>query len=110
LELTATLDVDAWVDSEYFVLSKFKDVLQRKGLVYDDDSPKIWIPPGATFTEIFRTSRLIVSDVDPLYSLTSKAIKAPEKNRILIREALKIYGDPLRRLIEKHGGPIRDFE
>ncbi|MFH1018184.1 MAG: hypothetical protein V1798_08400 [Pseudomonadota bacterium] len=110
LSLVATLDVDAWIDASEFVKTEFKRLLADAGLEYDNDSEKVWIPKESTFTPIFSTLRLECEVLDPVYSLVSKAIKAKEKNRILVRDALSVYGNELRDLINKHGGDCDYFE
>ncbi|MFH1263303.1 MAG: hypothetical protein V1495_07685 [Pseudomonadota bacterium] len=110
LSLFATADVDALVDAHHFVKQAFQQILEEHGLQYDEDSEKVWLPPGSTFTTILSTPRLECQVLDPLYSLTSKAIKAKEKNRLLIRDALQIFGEPLRKLVEKFGGDCGYFQ
>ncbi len=110
LSLVATLDVDAWIEANDFIRKEFKRLLAEEGFEYDDDSEKIWVPPESTYTSIFSTLRLNCKVIDPIYSLASKAIKAKEKNRVLVRNALTIYGKKLRDLIKKHGGDCAYFE
>lgn len=42
--------------------------------------------------------------------LVSKAIKAPEKNRVVIRDALDKLGEELRERIIKYGGDLEKFK
>jgi hypothetical protein len=42
LTLIGTRDLDAHVRADDFVLKTLKAVLPRHGLVYDEDSEKIW--------------------------------------------------------------------
>ncbi len=91
-----------------------RDILKadfiKAGLLVDHDSQYIWIVPGATFDTIFETEFVKVEVVHPLFNLTSKAIKAPEKNRELIRKALIEYGIELLSLIKQHGGDVKKFK
>lgn len=75
----------------------------------DDLSTEIWIPPDATFNNYYQSAVLIVSYLDSVSALTSKAVKAKEKNLILIREALDAYGEKLSSNISKYGGDIEFF-
>jgi hypothetical protein len=110
LSLVATLDVDAWIEANEFIRNEFRRLLAGEGFEYDDDSEKIWVPKETTYTEIFTSARLSCEVIDPIFSLVSKAIKAKEKNRILIRQALSVYGERLRNLILKYGGDCAYFE
>lgn len=53
---------------------------------------------------------LLVEVAEPIYVLTSKAVKAPEKNSILLKRALPIFGDKLEKLIVKYGGNPEVFK
>jgi len=116
LPLAGTMDLDARVkpqsrqESVYFIQKKLADLLDQEGFELDPDVHLIWLPPESTFTVCYETPRMRCEILDPLFALCSKAVKAREKNRILIREALKEYGKPLRELIEKHGGHCDYFE
>ncbi|HLG19013.1 MAG TPA: hypothetical protein VI895_04245 [Bdellovibrionota bacterium] len=110
LHLVGTADVDAKIQAEYSLVQLFEKVLEAFGLEYDRDSHLVWVPPESTQITIFETPRLKCDVVNPLYLLTSKAIKAKEKNRILIKQALKIYGRELESLIRQHGGDPNYFK
>ena len=79
-------------------------------LAYDELSKEIWLPERSTFLPYYRTESLLVSYLDPISALTSKAIKAKEKNRFLVREALRVFGGPLAQEIIRYGGDINYFE
>ena len=104
LTLLATADVDAFIDSDWWIKNEFKKLLNKEGLEYDELSNEIWIPPQSTFTKIYDSKNIYCDVIDPLYALVSKAIKAKEKNKILISDALNLYGDELGTLIQKFGG------
>lgn len=53
---------------------------------------------------------ILVESIDPESTLVSKAVKAPEKNRFLIREAItaKIFPNLVDRIL-KNGGKLESF-
>ena len=110
LHLVGTVDVDAKIQADHALFLRFRKILQQHGLEYDEDSHLIWVPPGSTQTRIFDTPRLLCDVLDPMYVLTSKAIKAREKNRILLAQALSLFGKPLSDLITQHGGDPEYFK
>jgi hypothetical protein len=110
IRLFGTRDVDATVRGEYWVQKKFEEFLLEQGLELDSVANEIWLPKEATFSEVYSSPKLTCLRLDPIYALVSKAIKAKEKNRILIRQALPIFGDELRSLIEEYGGDLTYFE
>ena len=110
IRLIATVDVDATVRGEFWVQKKFEELLLKDGLELDPVASEIWLPAEATFTEMFSSNLLTCLRLDALYALVSKAIKAKEKNRILIRQALPIFGRELEDLIKKYGGDLVYFE
>jgi len=87
LHLAQTGDMDALV-SVVFAKMELKKLLKENGLVYDEDSEKIWIPPQSIFEELFDFKCVSVKVIDPESALVSKAVKAINKNRQLLREAL----------------------
>jgi len=70
------------------VKKELTSILKKYGLIYDGDSKLIWIPPGAKFEILFDLKNVVVKSIDPESALVSKAVKAPEKNKQLIREAI----------------------
>lgn len=110
INLFSTFDVDALIEGHYWVKTEFEKLLKNNALELDPLSDEIWIPSESTFSEFFLSVRLICSRLDPVYALASKAIKAKEKNKLLIAQALDVYGDDLKKLIKKYGGDIRYFE
>jgi hypothetical protein len=107
LHLAQTGDMDALV-STVFAKLELKKILVENGLVYDEDSEKIWIPPGSSFEKLFEFPNVLVTVIDPESALVSKAVKAIEKNKFLLREALAsgTFKNLLAR-IEKHGVDVR---
>lgn len=109
LHLARTRDVDALIESDWSVRAVVKEVFRTFGYVYDELSGEVWIPPGATYNLLYESPLLTFETLDPLYVLTSKAIKAPEKNRLLVAQGIALYGDRLIDLIVRHGGRPTDF-
>lgn len=110
VELFATQDVDAVIRGEWIVTKLFKNALEANNLQFDFHSTDIWLPPDAKYIPIFSGQMIDCEIVDPISALTSKAIKAPEKNHLLIAQALKVYGDELADKIRFHGGDLKRFE
>jgi hypothetical protein len=110
LHLAQTGDLDAQLRADYFVKAKLKELLPKYGLVYDEDSPLIFIPKGSNFLPFSNLKNLEVVAIDPESALVSKAIKAPQKNLQLIREAIAtdLYPTLTKRIIE-NGGDLKDF-
>jgi len=81
-----------------------KTGISKLGLEYDDLSKEIWIPEGASFKLLYETSILKIEILEPFYVFLSKAIKAPEKNKQLILQAISLYGVKLLYAIDKNGG------
>ena len=82
---TATRDLDALIVGDFVAADKLRSILKSKGLVYDELSKEIWLPDNAIFIPYYSSENLAVSYLDPISALTSKAIKAREKNRFLTR-------------------------
>ncbi len=110
LALAQTGDLDAFLDMSYVVKVELKKSLLKQGLIYDEDSPMIWIPSGAKYEKIFSFESVVVEAIDPESALVSKAVKAPEKNRQLIRQAIASgkFGTLVDRIL-KNGGKLEDF-
>ncbi|NBW99593.1 hypothetical protein EBR03_08485 [bacterium] len=110
LSLAQTADRDAQLDMDSVVKKELTSILKKYGLIYDEDSKLIWIPPGAKFEILFDLKNVVVKSIDPESALVSKAVKAPEKNKQLIREA--IASGKFKTLIariEKNGGKLEFF-
>lgn len=105
--MTQDLDVQFEGGVEREIL---KSDLQRAGLDVDSESDFIWVVPEAEFDTIFETEFVKIEAVQPLYNLASKAVKAPEKNKILIRRGLLQFGNELYNLILKYGGDLEQFK
>ncbi len=110
LNPTATRDVDALVLGDMLAVNIFRAVLKSRSLVYDELSNEIWLPDTATFLPYHSSDCLSVSYLDPVSALTSKAIKAKEKNRFLVKRGLEVFGQNLHDAIVRHGGDISYFK
>ena len=110
LSLAQTGDLDAFLEADYFVKKELKLILQEHGFIYDEDSPLIYIPPGSRFLPFLDLEMLEVSVIDPESALVSKAVKSPEKNIQLIRQAIVSGEFPhLVERILKAGGDLNLF-
>lgn len=105
LALAQTADLDAVIKTEFLVKEELKKILKQEGLIYDEDSALIWIPPGSRFKEVFRFKNVIVFSIDAESALVSKAIKAPEKNKQLVRQAIAsgIFPNLVDRILANDG-------
>lgn len=110
LSLTQTGDLDALLEAENFVKERLKIILLENGFVYDEDSPYIFIPTKTKYSNFLMLPTLEVVVIDPESALVSKAVRAPEKNKFLIRQAIasKNYPNLAERIIE-NGGKLTDF-
>ena len=104
LHLNGTIDMDTNINNGV-VKKMLEDKLNPIGLNIDPNADKIWLPKESEFSIFFRGKKLIVDILTPLHALTSKAVKAPLKNKLLIREALLSdeYGEELFRILLKYG-------
>lgn len=98
LPLVATRDFDALVEGDWSARTLLKIALAEFNLEYDDLSKEIWLPDNARFVEIYDSNTLKVSYLSTLDALTSKAVKAPEKNKNLISKSLEIYPELIIRI------------
>ena len=105
LSLAQTGDMDAFLTMDHIVKEELKRILKKEGLVYDEDSYLIWVPPGAKFEKLFVLDCVLVETIDPESALVSKAVKAPDKNKQLIRQAIASDEFPglVDRILENDG-------
>jgi hypothetical protein len=105
LNLIQTGDMDAKLRMDYFTKSKLIDLIEKNGLVYDEDSPLIWIPENAKLIGLFKFKNIEVKLIDAESTLVSKAIHAPQKNKQLIRQAIASgkFPDLVDRIVENNG-------
>lgn len=110
LSLSQTGDLDALLTMDTIVKEELKKILKQQGLIYDEDSYLIWIPPKSKFEPLFDLKYVFVEMIDPESALVSKAVKAPEKNKQLVREA--IASDAFPTLVDRiliNGGKLENF-
>ena len=93
LRLAMANDFNAIIEGDWSLRTFLKEVLAQHHIEYDDLKREIWISPGSSFWEVYESDNLGVTALNPESCLLFKAIKAPGKNYILIRNALAYYGD-----------------
>jgi hypothetical protein len=110
LSLAQTGDLDALLTMEYVVKEELKRLLKKHGLVYDEDSYLIWVPPQSQFNLFYDSKNVLVESIDPESALVSKALKAPDKNKQLIQDAIASDAFPglVDRILE-NGGDLEFF-
>jgi hypothetical protein len=107
LSLAATADVDVFTDAHFVVKAKLNELLQAIGLELDPLSDEIWMPEETRYDALFSGTLVKAAYAQAIYVLVSKACKAPEKNRTLLRAYLA--GDPSEdfvRLCHKYGADL----
>lgn len=112
LTLQRTNDLDAVIKENNWNVRKIldKEILRKHGLELDPQSDDIWIPPGAKFELLKDFKNVRVKLLDPESALVSKAVKAKEKNKVLIIDAIACGEFPnLAERIEKNGGDLEYF-
>jgi hypothetical protein len=112
LTLQMTNDLDAIIEThQAFVTDVLKnEILPRHGLVLDSDSELVWIPPKSSY-ELFCDFKYVrVKLLDPESALVSKAVKAKEKNKVLIVDAIAsgLFQNLVQR-IEDNSGDLEYF-
>jgi hypothetical protein len=107
LALAQTGDMDAKLDMDFFVKQQLQKFLAQKGLIYDEDSDKIFIPKNSRELGLFEFKNVLVRRLDPESVLVSKGVKAPDKNRPLLQDATasEVFPNMLSR-IEEEGGDL----
>lgn len=110
LSLAQTGDLDAKIRADNAVKVILKEILPAYGLIYDEDSELVFIPAGSQFFKFLNLSLVEVEVIDPESALVSKAVKAPEKNLQLIRQAIVSGSYPnLADRIAVNGGDLEKF-
>lgn len=107
LSLQMTNDLDAQVENDQAFAKGIlrREILPKYGLVLDDDSHLVWLPPRSKF-ELFCNYRYVKAVLlDPESTLVSKAVKAREKNKVLIIDAIAsgIFPNLVERIEENNG-------
>lgn len=110
IELEQTFDLDAHVNASYEITQILEALIKEEGMELDKFSNEIWMPPNTTWELCYEGEYVKIFKASPLDVLVSKAIKAPLKNKKLISESIKIYGNKLTDKILEHGGDIGFFK
>ena len=110
MTLAHTNDLDALLKGRSGESQLFRKVVKSNGLAFDELSEEAWIPKDAKFLEYYDSPYVKVTYLDPISAFTSKAVRAKEKNRILVHDALKIFGDSLATNITSNGGDAEYFK
>ena len=110
LTLAQTGDLDAKLTADHFVKKNLKEILPKYGFIYDEDSYLIFIPENSYFSNFLNLTMIEIVVIDPESALVSKALKAPEKNIQLIRQAIASgeYPNLVSRLLAA-GGDLKRF-
>lgn len=109
LHPVSTMDVDAFWEGDRTALELFRKCLKKHSLEYDNDSHLVWIPPESRYDPLFDAPLVQCEVIQPLYAIVSKAVKAPEKNRIIVRNAIGFFGEELIQLLLKYGVKPAEF-
>ncbi len=109
LSIINTTDFDGLLNGEPPLEDIFKNIIREEGLSYDEQSKYIWLPEETTYELIYKSEFIEVLSPLPIYLIVSKAVKAPEKNRQLVLQAIEYYQDSLIELLEKYGADLNYF-
>lgn len=109
LELNTTFDVDAQVKASAEVADILDQLLKEKGLALDRLSDEIWMPPDTIWETQYDGEYVKILKARPIDVLVSKGVKAPAKNKKLIKDAMGIYGNELLKRIDDFGGDSSFF-
>ncbi len=95
LNLTSTMDVDAYSNFVWLAREKFCDILKSYHLIYDNLSNEIWMPEETKYVHLYKGYVVDGFYAESEYVLLSKVAKAPEKNKNLILQYLAKGPSPL---------------
>ena len=107
--LLATTDFDGLLNGEVPLEDIFKNVLKEEGLSYDEDSQYIWLPEETQYELIYKSEYLEIDIPLPIYLIVSKAYEAPQKNKVLVMQALEEFKDELLELFAKYKIDLKYF-
>lgn len=108
--LAATVDVDIYRVLEYSVNRKLVSLLEEEGKTLDPVGHEAWMPKETEWNSIFEGEYVSGYIAKPEYIMISKALKSPEKNRVLLLEYLAM--DPPEQFFElakKYEIKLEDF-
>ncbi len=83
--IASTVDVDVLNNAKHEVVAKLSELLIAEGLELDPLSNEIWMPSETRYLEIFRGDWIEATRAETEYIMVSKALKAPTKNKVLLR-------------------------
>ncbi len=83
--VAATVDVDVLNNAKHEVVAKLSELLMAEGLELDPLSNEIWMPSETRYIEIFNGDWVTAMRAETEFIMVSKALKAPSKNRVLLR-------------------------
>lgn len=112
LPLQMTNELDATITKTQGFVTKVltKEILPKYDLELDTDSNLVWIPPESHFELFWDSKFVMVKLLDPESALVSKAVKAKEKNKILIIDAIASERFPnLIQRIQDNNGDLEFF-
>jgi hypothetical protein len=83
--VATTVDVDILNNAKHEVVAKLNELLVAEGLELDPLSNEIWMPDETKYTDLYRGDWTHAVLAQTPYIMVSKALKSPEKNKILLR-------------------------
>ena len=111
LDLVATEDVDVKANYSHEVQQEFERLLQMKGLKLDPVGYEAWMPKETKYKAVFDGRFVSFLIAEPEAVLISKALKAPEKNKNLIRAFIALGGsDRFFELAETYKVDLEQFQ
>lgn len=83
--VATTVDVDILNNAKHEVVAKLNELLVAEGLELDPLSNEIWMPDETKYIDLYRGDWTHAVLAETPYIMVSKALKSPEKNKILLR-------------------------
>jgi hypothetical protein len=83
--IATTVDVDILNNAKHEVAAKLNELLLAEGLELDPLSNQIWMPEKTIYTTLYKGEWTHALLAQTEYIMVSKAIKSPEKNKVLLR-------------------------
>jgi hypothetical protein len=110
IALAVTNDVDVRADYEWSIERTFEQLLAEAGRALDPSGHEAWMPRETRYNDHFRGHFVHLLLAEPEAILLSKALKAPDKNRVLITEYLaRGASERFLDLAEKYGLDLEQF-
>jgi hypothetical protein len=89
------MDVDVYANYEYTVKKEFQRLLEKENKFLDEFSDEIWMPEETEYLDFFSGRNFNAYIAKEEYVLISKALKAPDKNKLLVMEYISKGADKL---------------